>query len=66
MKTILRRYWLIISVALSLALLALLLVLQHVGIIDWQLGTIFTIVLIAFLLLVCLKGKRDIDRLDHK
>lgn len=66
MKTILRRYWLIISVALSLALLALLLVLQHVGVIDWQLGTIFTIVLIAFLLLVCLKGKRDIDRLDRK
>lgn len=66
MKTILRRYWLIISVALSLALLALLLVLQHVGIIDWQLGTIFTIVLIAFLLVVCLKGKRDIDRLDRK
>ena len=66
MKTILRRYWLIISVALSLALLALLLVLQHVGVIDWQLGTIFTIVLIAFLLVVCLKGKRDIDRLDRK
>ena len=66
MKTILRRYWLIISVALSLALLALLLVLQHVGVIDWQIGTIFTIVLIAFLLVVCLKGKRDIDRLDRK
>ncbi len=66
MKTILRRYWLIISVALSLVLLALLLVLQHVGVIDWQLGTIFTIVLIAFLLVVCLKGKRDIDRLDRK
>ena len=66
MKTILRRYWLIISVALALALLALLLVLQHVGVIDWQIGTIFTIVLIAFLLVVCLKGKRDIDRLDRK
>lgn len=66
MKKILRRYWLIIFVVLALALLALLLVLQHVGVIDWQQGTIFTIVLIAFLLLVCLKGKRDIDRLDHK
>ena len=66
MKKILRRYWLIIFVVLALALLALLLVLQYVGVIDWQLGTIFTIVLIAFLLLVCLKGKRDIDRLDRK
>ena len=66
MKKILRRYWLIIFVVLALALLALLLVLQHVGVIDWQIGTIFTIVLIAFLLVVCLKGKRDIDRLDRK